>query len=169
MLLELDKSIVISQMEATLAMLKQCAAACPSEHWKGKIANDSFRFVAYHALFYTDLYLSMSESAFQLRELHRRGGDERGEAASPGLSKEETLGYVPIVRQKLLDILGAETEESLAGPSGFSWRKTTRAELHVYNIRHAQHHVGQLSAYLRRVEKTLTDPKALGWIGQGWR
>ena len=150
-------------------MLNQCVAACPSEHWEGKIANDSFRYVAYHTLFFADLYLSTNESGFQLGELHRSGGDERGEAASPGLSKEDTLTYVPIVRQKLLNILGAETEETLAGPSGFSWRKTTRAELHVYNIRHVQHHVGQLGAYLHRVDATLADPKALRWIGNGWR
>ena len=113
-------------MEAALAMLNQCVAACPEEHWEGKIANDSFRFVAYHSLFFADLYLSTSESAFQLSELHGRGGDERGETASPGLSKEETLAYVPIVRQKLIDTLAAETADSLAGPSGFSWRKHSR-------------------------------------------
>jgi uncharacterized damage-inducible protein DinB len=125
--------------------------------------------VAYHTLFYADLYLSTSEEAFQLRAIHLRGGDERGEAASQGVSKEELLADVSVVRQKLIDIVAAETAESLAGPSGFSWRKTSRAELHIYNLRHVQHHTGAMYAFLRRVDPTLADNKALPWVGNGWR
>src|SRR5215475_11107058 len=122
-MLELYKQVVVSQFEAALAMLNQCIAACPIEHWEGKIANGPFRWVAYHTLFFADFYLSTSEAEFQRRELHQRGGDELGEDAAPGLPKEDTLAYVPLVRQKLLDTLAAETEQTLAGPSGFSWRK----------------------------------------------
>jgi hypothetical protein len=168
-MLDLYKQTLVSQFEASLAMFNQCVAECPSEHWEGKIANGPFRWVAYHTLFFADLYLSPSESAFQLRDLHQRGGDERGENASPGLSKEETLAYVPLVRQKLLDMLGAETAESLAGPSGFSWRKFSRAEIHLYNLRHVQHHTGQMGAYLRRVAPALFGQRSLPWIGAGWR
>jgi uncharacterized damage-inducible protein DinB len=163
------KQIIIGQFEASLAMLNQCIQACPPEHWEGKIANDTFRQVAYHTLFFVDLYLSPDEEAFTLRDLHHRGGDERGPTASIGLPKDETLSYVAICRQKLLDTLAAETRESLEGPSGFSWRQISRGELHIYNIRHVQHHTGQLSAYLRRIDAALSDPKALPWIGTGWR
>jgi uncharacterized damage-inducible protein DinB len=45
----------------------------------------------------------------------------------------------------------------------------SRGELHIYNIRHVQHHAGQMSAYLRRVDGALADPKALPWVGTGWR
>ncbi len=168
-MLEFYQQIVTSQFEAALAMVNQCIAACPPQHWEGKIANDTFRYVAYHTLFFTDLYLSPNEDSFKLRDLHQRGGDERGQDASPGLSKEETLAYVPICHQKLLDTLAAETLESLQGPSGFSWRKISRGELHIYNLRHVQHHAGQMSAYLRRVEESFRDPKMLPWIGSGWR
>jgi len=95
--------------------------ATSEEHWEGKIANGFFRWVAHHTLFFINLYLSESDEAFQLRDLHLRGGDERGEEASPGLSKQETLAYRPICRQKMLDAIAAETAESLAGPSGFSY------------------------------------------------
>jgi hypothetical protein len=53
LMLEFFKQIVTSQFEAALAMLNQCIAACPAEYWEGKIANDSFRYVAYHTLFFT--------------------------------------------------------------------------------------------------------------------
>jgi hypothetical protein len=168
-MLELYKQIVVSQFEAVLAMLNTCISVCPPRHWEGKIANDTFRHVAYHTLFLADLYLSRSEADFQLRELHVRGGDERGDAASPGLAQAETLAYVPLVRQKLLVSIAAETEQSLAGPSGISWQKISRAELHLYNLRHAQHHTGAMFAYLRRIDPALTEIKKLPWIGAGWR
>jgi hypothetical protein len=168
-MLDLVKQILIAQFEASLAMFNACIAACPDEHWEGKIANGSFRWVAYHTLFFIDLYLSESEVAFQLRDLHLRGGDERAEDASPGLPKQETLAYVPICRQKVLDTVSVETAESLAGPSGFSYREFSRAELHIYNIRHVQHHTGQLSAYLRRVDPAHVGQRSLPWIGTGWR
>jgi uncharacterized damage-inducible protein DinB len=168
-MIEYFRKILAAQFEASLCMMNQCVAACQPDHWQGRIANDTFRQIAYHTLFATDLYLSPSEEAFKLRNFHRHGGDERGQTISPGLNKDETLTYVAICRQKAFDALEAETLESLQGPSGFSWRKFSRGELHVYNIRHIQHHVGQLSAYLRRVDEVQRDPKALPWIGSGWR
>jgi uncharacterized damage-inducible protein DinB len=162
------KQILTGQFEAALCMLNHCIIACPQQRWEDKIANNTFRQVAYHALFFTDLYLSPSEDNFQLRDFHFRGGDERQPVVSAGLTKEETLAYVQICRQKMIGTLASETRESLEGPSGFSWRKFSRGELHIYNTRHVQHHTGQLSAYLRRIDPLL-DENALPWIGAGWR
>jgi hypothetical protein len=163
------KQILIAQFEAALAMLKQCVEACPAEHWEGKIANETFRWNAYHAVFFADLYLSRDNEAFELRDLHLKGGDERGDAACVGLSQADMLTYIPLVRQKLLDTIAAETEATFAGPSGFSWYNVTRAEMHLGNIRHLQHHAAQLSAYLRRVDDRFKDTASLRWIRTGWR
>jgi len=170
-MVEYVKKILTHQFEAALCMIDHCIRACPPHHWEGKIAKGTFRWVAYHTLFGVDLYLSPGDDdAFVLRDFHHRGGDERDEnAACPGLSKDETLTYIAICRQKMLETLAGETAESLQGPCGFSYRKITRGELHVYNIRHVQHHTGQLSAYLRRVVPALRDPEALPWIGTGWK
>lgn len=168
-MLDYFKQIVTAQFEAALCMMHRCISACPEEHWEGKIANDTFRQVAYHTLFFVDLYLAPNEVDFQMRDLNHRGGDERGPTLSPGLSKEDTLAYLAICREKMLVTLAAETSESLQGPCGFSWRKFSRGELHIYNIRHVQHHTGQLSAFLRRVDSKLADHKALPWVGSGWR
>jgi len=156
-----------SQLEASLAMLRQCIAACPPDRFDDKIGNDSFRQVAYHTLFFFDFYLAPSETAFQLRDLHKKGGDERGADLSPGLSKEDALALIPLCREQIAITLNAETTESLAGPTGFSRRKTARLELHIYNIRHTQHHVGQLSAFLRKIPQINAD--AIPWIGAGWK
>ncbi len=169
-MIEYVKKILFGQFEAALCMLDQCIRACPPEHWEGKIANGTFRWAAYHTLFWVDLYLTLGgEDEFVLRDLHHRGGDERGDTLCPGLSKDETLAYLSICRQKLLEILPAETAESVQGPSGFSFHKFTRGELHIYNLRHVQHHTGQLSAYLRRIDSALAAPAALPWVTTGWR
>lgn len=168
-MMELVRKSLAGQFEAALCMVQQCVATCPPEHWEGKIANDAFRQIVYHTLFYLDFYLTRDEGAFELRDLHQRGGDERGPALSPGLSQADTLQFVALCREKIAAALAAETEATLQGPSDFSWLKFSRFEAHIYNIRHVQHHAGQMSAYLRRVAPALADPKALRWVGSGWR
>jgi hypothetical protein len=163
---DLLKTILRGQYEASLLMLQRCVRECPDDHWEGKIANDSFRQIAYHTLFYTDLYLEPSEHAFTLRDLNHRGGDERGPTLSAGLSKDDTLSYAEVCLKKVPESLDRETPDSLQGPSGFSWRRISRAEMHIYNIRHIQHHTGQFSAYLRRVDPAIKgNLKALPWVG----
>ena len=164
-MLDYFKTIVRGQFEASLCMLNLCLEKCPGEFWKGKIANSTFQQVAYHTLFFADYYLSSSEEAFELRPLHERGGDERLDAVSPGLSQEDTLAYLVICRAKLVVTLDSETAESLAGPSGFSRLSFSRGELYLYNLRHVQHHTGQLSAYLRRI---VHDGQSW-WVKTGWR
>jgi uncharacterized damage-inducible protein DinB len=159
------KQIITGQFEAALCMLNECVQRCPPEHWEDKIANDSFRQVAYHTLYYVDYYLSPGEQAFALREIHQQGGDERTSAVSPGLSKGDTLAYLTLCRQKMLATLAAESAESLQGPSGFTRLAFSRGELHFYNVRHVQHHVGQLSAFLRRIDHSSES----WWVRTGWR
>jgi hypothetical protein len=167
-MLEYWKPILVSQYEGALSMLLHCIEGCPPEHWESKVAQGTVRWVVYHTLFYTDLYLSRSNDGFILRELHERGGDERRPEASVGLPKEESLAYLPLCREKMLESIANETEESLAGPSGFFWYEITRGEMHLVNIRHIQHHTAQLSAFLRRVDDRFKDHKTLRWIGSGW-
>jgi len=168
-MVEFIRRTLIGQFDAALCMLHQCLAACPPEHWEGQIASASFRQMAYHTLFFVDLYLSPSQEAFVHRELHQRGGDEFQPRFSDGLSQNETIAYLANCREKAHAALAAETEQTLQGPSGFSWYPVSRAELHLINIRHIQHHTGQLSAYLRRCSDALKDKSALPWVGAGWR
>lgn len=165
-MIEYVKTILAGQFEAALCMLKECIEKCPSDHWQAPIANHSFGQVAYHTLFFVDLYLSPGEAAFQLRDIHRRGGDERSSTAvCPGLTKDETLAYLALCRQKFIETLASETADSLQRESGFSWLPFSRGELYVSSIRHVQHHTGQLSASLRRI----VDDGQRWWVRTGWR
>ena len=162
------KAILTGQFEASLAMLRECVRLCRPEHWEGFIAKATFRRIAYHALYFADFYLSPGQDAFERRDLHRRGGwtEAGGEAPRIGLPREDTLGYVDICRAKMRETMASETAPSLEGPCGF-WQSISRGELHLYNIRHIQHHTGQMSAYLRRVDPAL-DADALDWVDTGW-
>jgi len=168
-MLDYAKQIITGQFEAALSMLRDCVEVCPAEHWEEKIATISFRQVAYHALFFVDFHLSPNEESFQLRDFHHEGGDERSPPPSAGMNQEQSLAYAAICRQKAIETLASETVESLKGPSGFDRRKMSRGELHIYNIRHVQHHTGQLSACLRRLGEAYQDRSVLPWVPTGWR
>jgi hypothetical protein len=161
--------IFLDQFHAALCMLRNCIDACSDEHFEGKIAQGTFRWVAYHTLFFADYYLSRGESDFTLRDLHNIGGDELQPFPAVGLDRAQTLDYLDIVRKKAIDMIGADTAQTLQADCGFQWRNFSRAEMHIYNIRHIQHHAGQLSAFLRRVDDKYKEHKSLPWIGSGWR
>ncbi|MBK9127412.1 MAG: DinB family protein [Phycisphaerales bacterium] len=169
-MIEQFKQIVVGQIEAGLSMLAECIHRCPPEHWDAPVAKYPFWQVAYHTLCFVDVYLSPSDSAWQPQTtgpgggLHPRGRAElEAEYPSRRFDRSELLDYVTLCRRKLHDALAAETAESLSGASGFAYRRFSRAELHLYNLRHLQHHAGQLTALLHRI--------GLGtrWAQSGWQ
>lgn len=152
-----------SQMNAALDMIEECLAKCPKEHWTALIARQHFWEVAYHALCFTDFYLAPTSRAWKPdtpararasghAALHPAGRDELwNDHPSREFSKEELLRYIAIIRTTLDHAMSIETADVLAGPSGFSWISGPRLDTHLYNLRHIAHHVGQLSASLRKV------------------
>lgn len=164
---DLIRQMLLGQYEAALCMMHNAIAACPAEAWEGKIANGSARWAAYHTLFFTDYYLSKGDDDLDLHELTLEGGSEAGDEPAAGLPIDKSLAYVDACRDKARRVLAAETEESFRGDNGFG-RKFSRAEMHAYNIRHIQHHAGQLSAYVRRMLPDFPH-RGMPWIGSGWR
>ena len=161
------KTILTGQYEAALSMLHRCIATCPDEHWESKIANGTVRWGVYHALFFTEYYLT-SEAGFELREIHHVGGDERDDKACVGLNRPDALQYCDFCRQFALETLARETVDSLQAHCGFSWQTITRGEMYVYNVRHIQHHTAQVSAFLRRIGVASENEPALRWVRTGW-
>ncbi len=161
------KQLLVNQFEAALCMLNDCVEKCPPAQWDGIVAKYPFWQVAYHTLCFVDMYLSPDEASFTPRaDFHPAGMREfDDEFPSRRFTQREVLAYLAVCRQKARETLAAETAETLQGPSGFPARPATRGEMHVYNIRHVMHHVGQLGAFLRRADPSL-NPR---WIGSGWR
>ncbi|HYE18260.1 MAG TPA: DinB family protein [Tepidisphaeraceae bacterium] len=164
------KQILLNQYEASLCMLRETLEACPHAAWNDKIAVRTLGQTAYHTLFFTDYYLSPTERDFQYRPLHAIGGDELADGINPpGLPQPAALTYLHEIRTKARDILAAETDQSLQAPAAFAYRKFSRGELHIYNVRHVQHHTAQFQAHLRRTIPTMQSDDVLQWRGSGWR
>jgi len=150
------QKIVSSQIEAALQMMQECISKCPAAQWEAPVGRYPFWLVAYHALCYVDVYLSNSNESWEPETgptgLHPKGVEELSEEyPSRRFEQPELLRYIEECRDKLRTAMAAETDASLAGPSGFPRHTFSRAELHIYNLRHLAHHGGQLSAFLRRV------------------
>ena len=148
--------IFASQLAASLAMLHECIMQCPTENWDAPIAKYPFWQVAYHALCFGDVYSAASDDAWVPdagpEGFHPEGKAElAGEYPSKRFTQAELLRYSDWVQAAAPARVRAEAAKSLGGPSGFPWLPFNRAELHTYNTRHVQHHVGQLTASLRRV------------------
>jgi hypothetical protein len=144
------RKIIKSQYHATLDMLRQVIVKCPDSLWASVESKNHFWRVAFHALFYTHLYLQPSEEVFVRWPKHRDESQFLGRLPWPPhdepkigqpYTKEELLEYLDFCREEVetkVDIL------ELEGASGFNWQPFDKTELQFYNIRHLQQHVGEL-------------------------
>lgn len=147
------------QYHAGLAMLDQCVERCPDDLWTSGTHQRTFWRIAFHAAFFTHLYLGQNEAAFQPWPGRREGCHpglweqpaqvepyELPEDAPP-LSPEEMRAYIAYVHRLVdptVDALDLDTQDS-----GFSWYKNISKLSHqILNVRHLQGHVGQLSELL---------------------
>ena len=106
------QTVIGRQFAAAIQMLRSAVEACPDDLWDERTHGTPFWHLAYHALFFTDFYLSDDANTFQARDFH--------------------------VDKHALD------------RCGFPWYKLNVGEFLLNNLRHTQHHTGQLIVLLRR-------------------
>lgn len=164
---ELDIHEVLGrQYRASLKMLWQAITKCPEDLWLAPGYVNKFWHIAYHTLFYTHLYLQASEAEFSPWAKHRPDYQFLGSVPRPPSDRPKI--EVPYSQAEILEfheVCRAEIENrvrsvDLDSPSGFSWLRFGRLELHVYNLRHLQHHTGQLLDRLRTAENI-----GVTWVG----
>ena len=159
--------IIQSQYHASLEMLSRILNNCPEELWNREADINKFWHLAYHAIFYTHLYLSPTEADFKAWEKHRENyysletqteaPDEKPEISQP-YSKAEILEYFEHLRVQIDDIISAT---DLHAESGFYWLPFSKLELQFYNIRHLMQHIGELGERLGFTAQIDTD-----WVGK---
>jgi hypothetical protein len=164
----LDAKLVIqSQYHATLEMLRQAILKCPEGIWNDRADQNPFWHVAYHALFYTHLYVQPTEKDFTAWDQHRTDYQFFGPVPwipnhkpvfDPPYTREEILAYFELV-QGQIDVRVAAG--NLEDGSGFEWLPMNKLECHIYNIRHTQQHTAEL--YERLGSRAHID---LPWVGQ---
>lgn len=149
------RETIISQYHSALEMLEETILACPEALWHKPDDGNKFWQVAYHALYYTHLYLQESEETFQPWTGHREEYRfARGVAEPP--DKAVIVDYLAFCRREVLERTPALV---LDAPSGFDWLKFSKFELQLYSIRHIQQHVGEL------MERLGSRAAGIDWIG----
>lgn len=146
---------IARQYRAPLAMLGQAVELCPESLWLSPDYPNRYWHIAWHALFYTHLYLQPSEAEFRPWAKHRKDSQYLGPRPwAPADTLPVVEPYTKADAIEYLDWCRAEVDLrvpalDLAAPSGFSWLPFSRLEVQFYNIRHLQHHTGQLADRLR--------------------
>jgi len=155
-MLDTFKELIANQYDATLRTLKACIDRCPEAAWDARVGNWTFCQVAFHTLFFTDLYLGQNIDSFHRQPFHRDNEHifrdyEELKDRPPTLRYDNTWikAYMTHCRNKASEVIVAETANTLKAQSGFEWLAFPRAEVHIHNIRHIQHHAAQLSLRLR--------------------
>src|SRR5258708_13830207 len=131
------RAVIWQQFGAAIAMLENALVACPDELWSDRSQQPEIWYVAYHTLFWLDLYLSGSvegfapPAPFTLDEL-----DPAGLIPERPYSKEELHGYLENSRQKCRTTVEPLNDDKAAQLCRFSWLEDSFLELLLYNMRH---------------------------------
>ena len=145
------------QFGAAIDMLDNALVACPDELWDARIWGEppesagysKFWYVAYHALFWLDLYLSGSEEGFSPPDPYTLiEMDPAGLLPERQYTKSELRSYLEYGRQKCRAVIETLTDEKACMRCSFSWGDVSFAELQLYSMRHVQEHASQLNLFL---------------------
>jgi len=162
---------------AAIDMLKNIITLCPDELWQKE---KKFFYMAYHTTIFLDYYLTNPVKDFHPDLPYTISDPDHlpAEAIDDVIpnkfySKEELLVYISSIRDKCKQLI-RDTP-----PENFSTRWITDDEINMhdlcpslvinynlleillYNLRHVQHHVGQLNLLLRQKANV-----AANWISQ---
>lgn len=155
------RTILWTQFGAAIDMLDNALVACPDALWRQPVWCDpsfppqcaEFWYVAYHTLFWLDLYRFGAvegfapPAPFTLEEL-----DPAGVVPARPYTKDELRAYLASTRQKCHTIFETLTDERARQPAAFPWMRDgavlSYVELQLYSMRHVQEHAAQLSLLL---------------------
>jgi hypothetical protein len=152
------RTVVGSQFEVAIEMLGTAVRDCPDELWQESMWDDKsmpgfseFWYVAYHAMFWLDLYLSGSSEGFAppapftLDEL-----DPAGVLPPRVYSRGELESYLAHNFEKCRATITSLNDEQAQRTHriGSGRREIRFAELILYNMGHVREHAAQLSMFL---------------------
>lgn len=158
------------QFAAAIQMTRSAVQDCPDELWDDRSEGSPFWHLAYHALYFADLYLSDDEESFRppawhVDKSHLLPGDYEdfaGIITTPESvhTRERLLDYADHCLAKSQETFARLTDERALERCGFWWYELNVGEFLLNNLRHVQHHAGQLSLLLRRRADVGVD-----WLG----
>lgn len=174
---DLYKQVLWKNFAAAIDMLKEAIVLCPDDLWQ---AEPKFFYLTYHTTVFLDYYLTYPVKDFvpALPYSITDADSLPAEAVDDVIpdkfySRQEVLDWLTAIREKCRKMTVLSTTDKLMK----GWINQSEIELHglcpslvqnytvleilFYNLRHVQHHVGQLNYILRqRINQ------APAWISQ---
>jgi hypothetical protein len=162
------------QYHAALAMLREAIEECPDDVWLDDGRTNAFWQIAYHALYFTHLYLQPGLDDFVPWEGHQGEVQHEDGIAGPAdpdsplpltpvpYGRADVLAYWSVVDGMVglaVDALDLESPDS-----GFYWYPIPKLEHQLVNLRHLQHHAAQLADRLRNQAG-----RGVRWVPSGRR
>ncbi len=155
----IDREMLWRQFGAAIDMLEEALRNCPDDLWEKTLWDDqpdqwvaagfsSFWYLAYHTLFWLDLYLTGAEEGFVPPTPFDLIEMEANEVLPCTYTRAELLGYLEYCRGRCQETIGTLSTEQAYRPCQFAWGELPFAELQLYNLRHVQEHSAQLMMFL---------------------
>jgi hypothetical protein len=148
--------------EPTAEMLRRAIEACPEEVWTQADGNLPVWEHAFHAVMWMDAWLRVAGEKFEPAPFHCDAAVAMKPEAGPVVSREQMREYLKTVVTRRARFMEELTDAVLLEHDGVMGDRFTRADRLLGQIRHVQHHVGCMSAILRRRTGTGVD-----WVGWG--
>lgn len=155
------------QFGASITMLKQAIQSAPEKLFTYE---NRFYHLAYHSLLFLDYYLTIPPKDFSPQLPFQDAATVTPEMVGDIIpqrlySKTACLAYLDASRIKCYNLIRSLTEESLQNRFQEDFEVDAMdysiLEILLYNMRHTQHHVGQLYLMLRQENQEV--PK---WVFQ---
>jgi uncharacterized damage-inducible protein DinB len=135
-----------NEYHALIEMLHEAINLCSEDLWNKETEDLPFWQLAYHSAYYLDFYLGEGPKKHVERFDIKENLNERMEKT---LTKKQLKTYLKEVKAKCDGVLEKLSSKELEGKNSYFWTGPTLAHRMIYNIRHSQHHVGQLNLILR--------------------
>lgn len=139
------------QFGAAIDMLGNAIRACPDELWDRAGDDPAIWYIAYHTIFWLDYYSSGAPADFDpAAPVGLSEFDSDGDVPTNAIPRGELLTYLADIRARLRNLILNLTDERAAENLAMRWGSMSVLELLIYNLRHVQHHTGQLNLLLRQ-------------------
>ena len=156
------RKVLWNQFGASIDMLSNIIAMWPDEYWN---LESKEYYMSYHTFLFLDYYLTLPPTdyiaplPFKMISLDKIPTYAIDDLLPEKLySKDELLDCLRSCSAKCKQVIFGLTEESISQPwiehpddiAGSSTLKYSVLEILLYNLKHVQHHVGQLNLLLRQ-------------------
>jgi hypothetical protein len=144
-------SAIRQQFGAAIDALDGAIQSCPDEAWAAGTTYSQPSYLAFHAMFWLDLYLSESGKDYAPPAPYTLGELRRGVYPERAYEKTELMAWLETCRQNLAARLATfDTPEDFGRTCHLHWGEMKAGELLLYNLRHVQHHAAQINLLVRQ-------------------